>query len=204
MTVFDERAEFAAILILSAAALIAAWCGYQAELWGGVQATNLTLANASRAESIRASTDGNRQAAVDAIVFTEYLIAGINGNAKVADVLLRGMTPSLRRAVDAWRARHPSLQGNHLGSPFGPDYHPASAARTDELNRESEKQFTIAEDANATADKFVFLTVLAATVSFLAGIATKFKQPRIVATALWVSTAVLAFTVVRLCALPPQ
>jgi hypothetical protein len=61
--------------LLAIAALLAAWTGFQATKWGGVQANSYSQAGASRVESTRNSTLAGQQTTIDVISFTQWLQA---------------------------------------------------------------------------------------------------------------------------------
>ena len=71
----DRKFELFEAIVLSIAALLAAWTGFQSAKWSGVQANSYSQAGASRVESTRASTTAGQETTVDVITFTQWLQA---------------------------------------------------------------------------------------------------------------------------------
>jgi hypothetical protein len=69
----DKKFELFEAILLSVAAVLAAWTGFQSAKWSGVQANNYSEAGATRVEASRSSTLAGQQTTVDVITFTQWL-----------------------------------------------------------------------------------------------------------------------------------
>lgn len=49
----SDRIELAATIVMAAAAILTAWAAFQSSKWSGIQAIELSQANAARIESTR-------------------------------------------------------------------------------------------------------------------------------------------------------
>ena len=132
----DRRFEMFEAVLLSIAALLVAWTGFQSAKWSGVQANSYSQAGASRVESTRSSTLAGQQTTVDVITFTQWLqAAGQEGllteppdpdTGYVPDpTLLSGFLyerfrPEFRVAVDAWVATSPRINADVRRQPRSP------------------------------------------------------------------------------------
>jgi hypothetical protein len=64
-----RRVELIAAIMLSIATVVTEWSAYQATRWSGDQAEDYTSASAARTESVRSSTEANRQVLIDVNTF---------------------------------------------------------------------------------------------------------------------------------------
>ncbi|HYP59305.1 MAG TPA: hypothetical protein VEQ36_02675 [Thermomicrobiales bacterium] len=172
----DEAVDVLLVLVLAAAAVAAAWSGYQAARWSGVQASNYAQASAKRIESTRASTAADQQAIIDVMTFTNYVNAWRSGDTELADFYRKRFRAEFVPAFDAWMATDPVNNSNAPSSPFAmPEYAPANLALADQLESESEKLFAAGTEANQRSDDYVLNTVFLASVLFFAGIAPRVR-----------------------------
>jgi hypothetical protein len=124
----DHKFELFEAILLSIAALLAAWTGFQAAKWSGVQANSYSQAGASRVESTRESTLAGQESTVDVISFTQWLQAaeaeGVLAELVQSDTtyvpdpnvvsgfLYQRFRPEFKVAVDAWVATNPRVNPN--------------------------------------------------------------------------------------------
>ena len=98
----DRRVELIAAIMLSAATVVTAWSAYQATRWSGDQAESYTEASATRTESVRSSTEANRQVLIDVDTFLSWLDAQQTGDRDLANDIHARMRAEFLPAFDAW------------------------------------------------------------------------------------------------------
>lgn len=172
---WEQLIETMAAIILSLAALLTSWSGYQAGRWSGVMATSFSQAGALRVESTRAADLAGRQTQIDLQLFGSWLDAYAGGNQALADFYRGRFRDEFRPAFEAWLASQPLANPDALPSPFEhPEYQLAAAAQAQRLEAEASATFERGTQANQTGDDYVFNAVLLALALFFAGIASRF------------------------------
>ncbi|MCB0970390.1 MAG: hypothetical protein KDA97_02565 [Acidimicrobiales bacterium] len=201
----DKRFELYEAVILSIAALLAAWTGFQAAKWGGVQANAYSQAGAARTESTRASTRAGQEASVDVTTFTSWLEAGQDEGAfdddgyqpepgTLSGFLYERFRPEFKVAVDAWLATRPGADPEAPPTPFAMDeYVLADGEEADELVQKAERRSAAARQANQRSDNYVLMTIMFATVLFFAGVSSKMDTVK--ARVFLISAAVIVLVV---------
>jgi hypothetical protein len=197
------RLELWAIILISVASVLSAWCAYQSSRWGNAQAQAYSRANARRIESLRQSGVANRQATVDINLFVAYESALASKNAAFAAFLIQRFPERLRTAVKAWESTRPLTTTTAPSSPFVmKQYHLASDDQADALEREADSFFEAGVTANQNGNRYILLTVLFASVSFLAGVGSKFESRNTVLTSLVLGSIVLLAAIAVLATHP--
>ena len=183
-TVVVERREYwwslLAAIVLSAATLASAWCGYQSSSWGSVYSSESRTANTARMESSRQAAIADRQLMTDLMLFTSWVEAEILEQELIANEISDRFLPHFKPAFEIWR-NGPITHG-HLpdGNPFDLDeYQLPSQQAADEATARADTAILRADEASEISGRYVLATVLFASVLFLAGIASKLSQPRI-------------------------
>lgn len=198
----DRIVDVASVTLISAAAVLSAFCGYQSGRWSGEQSRLYNLANAAH---IRSSVSANRSmafTAIDVNMFLQYVDAVDAGNARRASFFFQRFRPPMRDATRAWLALHPLHDPRAPASPFEMPQYAAESGRATEIDeKRGGEDFALAQTANRHADAFTLLTVVFASVSFLAGMSTKMAYPRHAVVVL-VGIAAMIYGVVRLAFLP--
>jgi hypothetical protein len=191
----DRKFELTEAILLSIAAVLAAWTGFQAAKWSGVQANSYSMAGASRVEATRSSTLAGQQTLADIVTFNDWLAASereglldeppVPGEIYEPDPeLLSGFIylrfrPEFEVAVDAWVATQPRLDPDAPSTPFEmPEYQLEAQAEADRLERQAEAFSSEAREANQRSDNYVLMTIMFATVLFFAGISSKMDTAR--------------------------
>jgi hypothetical protein len=199
----DRLVELAAVVLLGAGTLFAAWSGYQSSIWNGIQAGDYVQGSGRRVESTRASTEAGQDRLYDSQVFSQWLNAYVDGKTKLATIYERRFRQEFRVAFSAWLATDPL---NNPGAPQGPlfmkEYVSASAQRADALEAGAAALVQAGEEANATSDKYVLYTVVFATVLFLVAVIERFKWRTARIGVLVIGLSLLAFGVAGLVQLP--
>jgi hypothetical protein len=174
----DRRVELIAAIMLSIATVVTAWSAYQATRWSGDQAENYTSASATRTESVRASTEANRQVLIDVATFLNWLDAEQSGDHALANDIHVRMRREFLPAFDAWLATVPTGSIPD-GTPFElPEYRLAAEAESKRLENKAAVLFEDGNESNQVSDDFVLAAVLFASVLFFSGLAGTFDSLR--------------------------
>ena len=167
--------ELAAAILLSLAAIAAAWSAYQSTRWGGVQANNFSASGAKRTEATQYNSIFAAQAQIDVMTWISFLEHYQVGDKRGAAFLRERFRDEFKPAFDAWVAQVPAGQVPP-GTPFDlPQYQPEARRRANELNAEAEALASTAREANQIGDNFVLVAVIMASVLFFAGVGTKVR-----------------------------
>jgi hypothetical protein len=174
----DRRVELIAAIMLSIATVVTAWSAYQATRWSGDQAEDYTSASATRTESVRASTEANRQILIDVATFLNWLDAEQSGDHALADDIHARMRKEFLPAFNAWLATAPAGSIPD-GTPFElPEYQLAAEAESKRLENKAAALFEDGNESNEVGDDFVLAAVLFASVLFFSGLAGTFDSLR--------------------------
>jgi len=215
----DRKFELFEAILLSIAAVLAAWTGFQATKWGGVQANSYSQAGASRVESTRQSTLAGQQTTIDVISFTQWLQAaqaeGVLAQPADPDrpyvpepnalsgFLYERFRPEFKVAVDAWIATRPRVNANAPPTPFAmPQYQLAASKDAARLEQRAEDQSANARAANQRSDNYVLMTIMFATVLFFAGISSKMDTFRARVFLLGAATTLLLIAIIVVASFP--
>ncbi|HJS71111.1 MAG TPA: hypothetical protein VJ858_00150 [Acidimicrobiia bacterium] len=216
----SDRIELIATIVMALAAILTAWCAFQATKWGGIMSIEFSAANGARVESTRADSLANTQRSVDVDVFTAWLdaVAGEIRDGTIPPVRESGYTPvegtlsafyyermrgEFRPALDAWLATDPLNDEEAPPHPFVmEEYQQAAAEEAERLIVESEEHRQAALDANQNGDNYVLTTVGFALVIFFAGVSSKLKEQRNRWIALGMALGLFALGIVALLLLP--
>jgi hypothetical protein len=195
--------EALSAILLALAAVAAAWAGYQAARWGGVQATDTAAANAARLEASRASARGGQLVQIDIGTFFQAVDAFAAGDTERFDFYVERMRPEFRPAFDEWLALEPRTNPEAPLSPFELEsYSVAELEDAQRLNRVAEEQTDSAADARRQANNYTIAVVFLAAALFFAGISTKFSSMRARVALLSVGTVAFVLVVIFVSLLP--
>lgn len=226
-SLWDQYGDLVVTLVLTSASLLTAWAGYQSSKWGGVQAINFAEAGAARTEANTAATLGGQFAAIDSTSFYSWLEA-FSDELEKADLsavpaeqipaqlvelatdpdelpgfLLDRFRPSFRDATLDWLETNPFIDPDAPASPFelgGEQF--AQFRLAEELRADAELSAATARANNQQSDNYVLLTVLFASVLFMAGLSQKLKSERSQGAMFGVALALLVFALVGLLRQP--
>jgi hypothetical protein len=183
--------ELGATVLLALAAVVTAWCSYQATRWNGEQARSAAAASAVRFQAVRASDLANTQTEVDVATFTQWVDAYAQDQTELADFYRARFRPEFAPAVEAWIATRPLVNADAPLTPFRmPEYRLASREEAAELDTQAE---VLAADVRRNiqrASNYVLGVVLCAVALFFAGISTKLTTPALRLTTLLLGCAV--------------
>lgn len=175
----DKFVDVASVVLISVAAVLTALCGYQASRWEGEQTRLYNIANASRLHAAEAAGRAEVETAINVTLFLDYVDAIHHGDTEFAHFIYRRLGPNMRPVMDAWLATDPLKNPKAPTSPFVmPEYTQRMQAGSLLEEAQANVDFSSALNAHSNADDFTLLTVVFATVSFLAGVSTKLVFPR--------------------------
>jgi len=190
-------------VLLSVVALLAAWSGYAASKWTTESRVEIATASSLRVEGSRADADAFELRSYDSSTFDAWFSAFIAGNKTAMRLAERRFRPDFKVAFDAWRATKPDTNPE---APRGPTYMPQykrpGAAKARTLDERAKAAFHDGERDGSTADKYVRLTVVLASILFLVGISTHFPYRSVRYGLIGLATALLVLSLVQLSALP--
>ena len=186
--------EVAEALMLSAIAVVTAWCGYQAAKWDGRQALLYGDSARVRVEAAVAATEGGQLRLLDVVTFNTWIRLREDKDQDAARLYERRFSPEYKVAFDAWLKTDPFSNPDAPTGPIRmPEYRNALLERSAQLNREATEAFTQGTEAREVAELYVRRTVMLATVLFLTALAQRFKVHRVRVGLLLVAAALLAY-----------
>lgn len=195
-------------MLLSLAAVLAAWSLFQSAKWSGRQTIALSEAAAARTRAARLAVQADQQLALHVSLFVAWTQAvaaevtpeelrdrGYRVRAGTLSGFLYARFPTeLTAATAAWLATKPFENPEAPRTPFSmPQYRSEARGEADRLNEEASRRSVEAIEFNARSDRYVAMNILFAMVLFFAGIATKLegRWPRLIMLGV-ASVAVLA------------
>jgi hypothetical protein len=191
-------------VILSLAAVGTAWATFQASQWSSKESDAVAASSVARSKAIQATNHGTRTEQLDTTIWLQWLSAFRAGDKEQARFLRERFRPGLLKAHKVWVAKAlVAPDGKVISAPAGtpftePEYVVPDAARADELSAEAESQLADSRHAASMSTKFVLVVVLLALVLFFAGIATKFRNPKLQAALVAFALVFCAFGFVRI------
>ena len=161
--------ELVAVILLALVAVLTAWCGFQSTKWGGDSSVAFSEASAARIEASDYESEARDARMVDITVYTQWVIAGADDDATLADYIQERFSPELAVAFEAWQA-----DGMQERGPFAMDEYvaPGTEEAAETTKRANDLQAK-ALDFNDKGDAYSLMTVLFALVLFLSAIAQR-------------------------------
>jgi hypothetical protein len=170
----ERTLELTVTVLLGLAALVSAWCAYQASRFGSEQSSGVSDATVLRIESARSETRAGQLETVDATAFAQYIGAVAADDEELVAFLRERFRDEFRPVFDEWLAQSPLTNPDAPATPFTMDaYMLASQERADALGLEAELRLVEGERAGAIGDRYVLAVVLLAAALFLLGIQTR-------------------------------
>jgi hypothetical protein len=199
----DRLITIAEAVLLSVVTLLAAWSGYSAAKWSTESRVQLAEASTLRVEASRADSEATALRNFDSSTFEAWFAAFIADNREAMRVAERRFRPEFRVAFDAWRATNPETNPNAPPGPtFMPEYEQPGLAKGRALDKQATAAFHEGEESGATADKYVRLTVVLASILFLVGISTHFPLRGVRYGLIGLGAVLLVFSIVQIATLP--
>lgn len=197
--------EIASAIILSIAALASSWASYQAGLWDGEQAAHYSRTNALRTEASRVVLEGDALAGVEVQIFGAWLTAKVNKQERLAAFYEARFPPHLKPAFHVWLQDDPLHDPSAPPTPFAtPAYRRPGLARSQDLERQADKDFKDGQYANAVSDGFQQGATMLALALFFGGIGQVFKGRTARVGLLAVAAVALVLGLLRMLTLPVQ
>jgi hypothetical protein len=165
-------------VLLAVAAVLTAWCGYQATRWNGEQAKTASAVAATRFQATQAADLANAESQVDVATFTQWVNAYAVGNDELANFYLDRFRDEFKPAVDAWIALRPLKNPDAPLTPFQMDqYHVASADEAKQLDKQADVLGAQVRTDIQRASNYVLGAVFCAVTLFFAGMSTRLTRP---------------------------
>lgn len=200
----EHRAvSIAEAVLLAVVALLAAWSGYAAAKWSTESRLELAHASALRVKSSQADLEAGELRDFDGITFNAWFDAWIQDDPEAMALAERRFRPEFKVAFDAWWATDPA---NNVDAPPGPTYMAEYAQpqkeESKELSKQADEAFAEGSKTGGTADDYVRVTVLLASVLFLVGISGHFKLHSARVGLVAIGSLILVYCIVILSTLP--
>jgi hypothetical protein len=200
---WERVTEVIEAVALGLVAVATAWSGYQAAKWHGEQALLYGRSTAIRVEADERLTLGGQQRLQDVSTFNTWIQAESAGESELADLYVRRFSPEYRVAFDDWLAEDPFENPNAPPGPsFMPTYHNTLLEQGAAMNERASSLFDEGTEARETAEQYVRLTVLMATVLFLIAVSQRFQSRNVRIGLLSVAGALFAYDLVTVAVLP--
>ena len=153
----DRVFEIFAAVALGVATVAAAWSGYQASQWGGVQSEDYVQASGYRVKSTGASTLAGQDRLFDSQVFSQWLNAYAEGDSALARLYEHRFRPEFTEAWNGWLATDPFTDPSAPPGPlYMPTYVSAKAQEAAQLSAQADQLFESGEQARKTSGVFFF------------------------------------------------
>ena len=199
----DRLITIAEAVLLSIVALLAAWSGYAAAKWSTESRIHLATATADRTKANRAEGEALTLRNFDSSTFDAWFAAYIANDEAAKRLAERRFRPAFKVAFDAWRATNPETNPRAPKGPtYMPQYKEPGLARQRALDVHADEAFLEGEKSGATADKYVRLTVVLASILFLVGISTHFPLRGVRYGLIALGAALLIVSVAQIATLP--
>lgn len=167
--------EVATVLLLALATVGSAWSAFQVSRWNGVETDEARISGALRIEGSRQYSMATQAVAYDAAIVAQYAQAVVDGNTDLQAFLRATLVrPDFLPILEAWQA--------DVAAGTFPENLVEDEEYLNELFAESRASDEAAaaatvrsEEAGATADEYVTLTLFFATALFFAGVTASFR-----------------------------
>ena len=197
--------EVCAAVVISMAAAMTSWVGFQAALWDGEQAAHYAQAGAARAEATAAVAAGGQLQTADLLLFQGWLSAAAEDEPALQAFYRERFRPEFARAFEAWLQTSPLTNPAAPASPFAmPEYNSALLARAQQLQKKADNLFNQGQRDNDIGDRFVRATVFLAVALFFGGIGQTFKSITIKAVLVGMAFLVCGLSALMVAHLPIQ
>jgi hypothetical protein len=171
-----SRLDWVLVAILAVTSLCAAWSGYEAARWSGIQSSEYSRASANQSEANLETSRGYLAALEDESHFSGWANAYISGNDELATFFQQRFSPEYETAFNAWIATSPRTNPDGPASPMQmPEYVNPAIDHAEALTMASHAAFERGDQANERSDAHVLNTVIFASVLFFAGFASRIR-----------------------------
>jgi hypothetical protein len=190
-------------VLLSIVTITAAWSGYSAAKWHTESSLKLAKASATRTKANRAFQEALIFRAQDAADFNAWFSAHLSGDKGDQRVAEKRFRPEYDVAFRAWLATKPFTNPTAPKGPqYMPQYRPTGTTEAKRLDAEADADYAQGQKAGSTADKYIRVTVVLASVLFLVGISSHFPVRRVRMGLIALGAALLVLAAVQILQLP--
>jgi hypothetical protein len=172
-----SKIEIVCAIVLSVAALSAAWCGYQSALWSGIQTFSLADYTSKNRQAQERNIIMTQRRAVDADMTMNFINAYAEGNEKKLNFYLSRTRPEMKKIFSTWMEHDKNNDPSNPPHPLAmAEYNDIYKNLTDsiaELRTQANDLYDRANSANSNSDNYILLTVFFSAVLFLGGLSTQ-------------------------------
>ncbi len=195
----ERRFRVITAIILAIAAVAAAWCGYQAARWGGVQSSKYAQASALRVVSARDSTLAGQQRLYDLTSVNNWISAYLRGDTALATLYEKRFRTEFKPTFETWLALDPFKNPHAPAGPLlMPQYKLGLQEQAQQLDVQAEQTFKQGQAANRQSDDYALNALLLAAVLFLTAIAGRFTWNTVRAMVLALAMGMLLYGLYQL------
>jgi hypothetical protein len=199
----EGRISIIEAILLASVALLAAWSGFAAAQWSTESRLELARSSTARTESSQAELRAMEARNFDASTFNTWFIAYEADDEQAMALAERRFRPEFKVAFDAWLAEDPFVNADAPPGPtFMEEYEQPDQELAEEKAHEADELYEEGSHSAVTADDYVRITVLLASVLFIVGISGQFKIRRARHGLVAVGGAILIYSVVLLIMAP--
>jgi hypothetical protein len=154
-------------------------------------------------EAAAAATEGGQKRLLDVVTFNTWIEAHERNDDRLAAIYVHRFSPEYRAAFDAWLKTEPFGRPDAPAGPMWmPEYLNPLLERSAELNNNANDVFAEGTEARNTADRYVRVTVVLATVLFLVALAQRFKLRSVRVGLFLVAAVLLVYALVSVATYP--
>ncbi len=198
-----ELIEIAEAVVLALVAVATAWSGYQSAKWDGHQALLYGSSTRLVVEAAATREEARQLQVYDALTLNAWIVAKERDDENLVANYLRRFSPEFRVAFEAWLKADPLKNPKApIGPAFMPEYHNARLAQAQQLNEEATAAFSEGTEARETAERYVQMTVLLATILFLTALAQRFRVRKVRVGLFLVAAALMVYALVAVGTYP--
>lgn len=195
--------EVAEAVVLAVVAVATAWSGYCSAKWDGQQALLYGNATRLRVEAAATREEARQLQLFDAVNLNSWIEAKARKEETLAAFYERKFSPEGRVAFEAWVKLDPLTNPKApTGPALMPEYHNPRLALAQKLNQEASIAFVEGTEARETAEKYVRITVVLATVLFLVALGQRFKIRKVRMGLFVVATVLMGYALVTVATYP--
>jgi len=203
---FSNKMELASAIVMSLAALLTAWCGFQNSRWGSIQSVQLAEANLKHSDAMEKTLDATQHHMMDGIIALNFINGVVEGRQELCAFYIARARPELSKIMAEWLESKPlenkEAYPHPLASPEYAEMIKKQNAESEALRKEAETSRATALYADKIGDNYLLLTILFSAVLFLGGIESKFDAMKVRLMLLSLSGLLFLFSVYRLVLLP--
>lgn len=190
-------------ILLAVVALLAAWSGYAAAKWSTESRLALAEASSARTKSSQADLEAMEARNFDSTTFNAWFTAFIADDQEAMAIAEKRFRPEFEVAFQAWMATDPA---HNADAPPGPmhmaEYEQPAVEKSKQLAEKADEKFAEGSETGGTADDYVRITVLLASVLFIVGISSQFRLRSARIGLITVGFVILGYAVILLAGAP--